>query len=324
MRRRAVIAGLAAASFCSAQYVRAQQRDRSATVGYLAPRRNERLLDAFVAGLRDLGYDQSRNLTLLYRSADGRAERLVPLAADLVAIAPDVVVTLGATAAHVVARATSTIPVVFAPAGDAVATGLVQSLARPGGNVTGLSLNTWILNSKRLEVLKENFPTIRRVAVLGNANNPSALAQWQESKAAGSALNLDLLLVLVDGANDLPTGFSRITQEGVDALAFLADAEFDAARQHVVSLATQYGSPAIYEHRAFVEAGGLMSYGPNLDSISRRAATFVDRIIKGDRPAELPVEEPTTFELMVNLKTAKALGLTIQPTLLARADEVIE
>jgi putative tryptophan/tyrosine transport system substrate-binding protein len=326
MRRRefiALVGGTTAAAACP-RHIHAQPSQRFARVGYLAPGRNQRLYDAFVKGLGDLGYVEGRHLTIIYRSADGRPEMLDTVAAELVRLSPDVVVTLGATAARAMQRATSTIPIVFAPAGDAVPAGLVQSLARPGGNATGFSINTWELNPKRLELLKETFPAIQRVAVLGNANNPSGLAQWDRTKPAAEALRIDLRLVMVKGATNLLESFSDIGREGVDALHVLSDAEFDVARDEIVARAASARLPATYEHRAFVEAGGLMSYGPNLDHISYRAAAYVDRILKGTKPGELPVEQPTTLELAINLKTAKALGLDIPPTLLARADEVIE
>ena len=324
MTRRTFLALFGGALTSWPMRLHAQQSRQSVRIAYLAPGKNQRLFDAFAKGLHDLGYVEGRLLTMIYRSADGRPETLEPLAAELVRLSPDVIVTLGATAARAAKRATSTIPVVFAPAGDAVPAGLVHSLARPGGNLTGLSINTWILNPKRLELLKETFPTIRRVAVLGNANNPSGLAQWNQTKPAAEALHIDLRLVMVKGATNLVEGFSGIEREGVDALHVLSDAEFDVARDEIVARAASTRLPVTYEHRAFVEAGGLMSYGPNLDHISYRAAVYIDKILKGSKPGELPVEQPTTLELAINLKTANALGLTIPPTLLARAEEVIE
>ena len=304
--------------------VAAQDNQKGLRLAYLAPGKNQRLYDALVHGLHSLGYVEGRNLTIIYRSAGGRPEMLDPLAAELVRLSPDVIVTLGATTARAAKRATSSIPVVFAPAGDAVPAGLVQSLARPGGNATGVSINTWILNPKRLELLKEAFPEVKRVVVLGNASNPSGVAQWNETKPAAENLRVDLRLVMVKGATELMDGFSRINREGADALQVLADAEFDVARDEIIAHAANLRLPVMYEHRAFVEAGGLMSYGPNLDQISFRAASYIDKIVKGAKPADLPVEQPTRLELALNLKTAKVLGLTFPSTLLARADEVIE
>ena len=326
MRRRdfiRLVGGTPVAATCP-RHVYAQASQRSARIGYLAPGKNQRLYDAFMKGLSDLGYVEGRDLTMIYRSADGRPEALDPLAAELVRLSANVIVTLGSTAARAAKRATDTIPIVFAPAGDAVPAGLVQSLARPGGNATGLSINTWIFNPKRLELLKETFPAIKRVAILGNASNPVNPAQWEETKPAGEALGIDLRLIMIKGPAELMEGFSQLSRQGVDALHVLSDAAFDVARDEIVMRAANFRLPATYEHRAFVEAGGLMSYGPYLDRISYRAAAFVDRIIKGARPEDLPVEQPTALELVINLKTAKAVGLEIPPTLLARADEVIE
>jgi putative ABC transport system substrate-binding protein len=306
------------------EYVRGQIDTKPVRIGYLAPGRNQRLLEAFRRGLRDLGYTEGNNPPLEYRSADGRPELLIPLARELVQRSPDVLVTLGAAATRAAKDASSTIPIVFAPAGDPLQLGLIQSLARPGGNLTGLSINTWILNQKRLEILKESFPGFRRIAILGNGSNPGNLGQWEQLKPFGKVLGLDLLPVMVNGIDTLAASFDRITRSGVDAVAVLPDATFDTARAQVVALAAKHRLITMYEHRAFVEAGGLISYGPNLDRISYRAASFIDKIVKGMKPADLPVEQPDEFELLVNLKTAQALGNMVPDMLLARADEVIE
>jgi putative ABC transport system substrate-binding protein len=216
------------------------------------------------------------------------------------------------------------IPIVFAPAGDAVHAGLVQSLAHPEGNLTGVSINTWVLNQKRLEILKETFQRIKRVAILGNGSNPANLGQWDQFKYSGQALGLDLLPFMIGGIAKLVVDFDRIATSGVDALAVLPDATFDTAREQIVALAAKHRLATMYEHRAFVEAGGLMSYGPNLDQISYRAATVVDKLLKGAKPADLPVEQPTSYELIINLKAVKALNITIEEAVMSRADEVIE
>jgi putative ABC transport system substrate-binding protein len=324
MRRREVFALIVGAATVGSGYVRAQPKGKPIRVGYLAPGRNQRLLDAFLRGLRDTGYIEGDNLALDYRSADGRPDLLAFLASDLVRRSPDVIVTLGAAATRAARDASSTIPVVFAPAGDPVQLGFAQSLARPGGNLTGLSLNTWVLNQKRLEIMKETFPNFRRIAILSNGSNLGNRGQWEQLKAYGEVLGLELLPVMVAGIDELAAAFAMIAGSGVDALATLPDATFDMARARIVALAAEHRLITIYEHRAFVEAGGLMSYGPNLDRVSERAATFVDRLAEGARAADLPVEQPDEFELLVNLKTARVLGsLDLDPILL-RADQVIE
>ena len=219
---------------------------------------------------------------------------------------------------------TGAIPIVFAPSGDAVAIGLVTSLARPGGNLTGLSLDSWILNEKRLEALKDNFPSVKRVAVLANFGNPSGEAQWNMTERGAASLGFELSLIRIVRRNDLDGALSQIAATGSHAMHVLSDSVFDAARSQIVGFASAHSLLAIYEHRAFTEAGGLMSYGPNLDRVSARAAAYVDRILKGTRPIDLPVEQPTQLELVINLKTAKQMGISLPSALLIRADEVIE
>ncbi|MBM1172691.1 ABC transporter substrate-binding protein [Microvirga arabica] len=321
--RREVLALIAAAVTVSRAAAQVQTNRRPLRIGYLTPGPHQRVVDAFRRGLADLGYVEGRNLILDYRSADGRPDRLAPLAAELAQLSPDAVVTLGSAAARAAKQETATIPVVFAPAGEAVQSGLVQSLARPGGNVTGLSVNAWMLNQKRLEILKETLPSTRRVVILGNGRNTGP-AQWDRLKPSGEALGIDLLPVMIAGIDDLPRDFESIARYGADALMILPDAAFDTAREEVTALAAQHRLLAMYEHRAFVEAGGLMSYGANIDRISYQAAIFIDKIVKGAKPAELPVEQPDEFELLINLKTARALGITISETVLTRADELIE
>jgi ABC-type uncharacterized transport system substrate-binding protein len=208
--------------------------------------------------------------------------------------------------------------------GDPLRLGIVASLARPGGNMTGVTLYGFELAGKRLEVLKEAIPNIARVAVLGNPSNPSNEYYWQETQSAGRKLVIDVQRFNVKAPNELPAEFSNMTRNGADALDVLSDPLFNGARQQIIGLAADHRLPAIYEAREFAEAGGLISYGPNIAELTRRSAAFIDKVLKGVNPADLPVEQPTKFELVLNVKTAKALGLTLPPMLLARADEVIE
>ena len=309
MKRREFVAALAGAATVAPVFRAKAQRRR---IAYFAPARTQHLIAAFQNGLRDLGYVEGQNLTIDYRFASERNQTLEAAASDLVARAPDVIVVVGVATATAAKRATATIPIVFAPAGDPVRSGLVPSLASPGGNLTGVSLYASELNEKRLEVFKEAFPNLRRLGALANSRNLSSAGYWDDLRVAAEHMRMDLRHITANGISDLETKLANATAEGVDGLIV------------IVQLATEHRLPTMYEHRAFVEAGGLMSYGPDIDRLSYRAATYVDKIIKGARPADLPIEQPTTLELVVNLKAARALGLTIPPTLLARADEVIE
>jgi ABC-type uncharacterized transport system substrate-binding protein len=291
---------------------------------YFAPARTQHLVDAFNKGLGDLGYVDGRNITVQYHFADEQGRALDAAATQVVALAPDVIVVVGVAAATLLKRATTDIPVVFAPAGDPVSSGLVPSLGSPGGNLTGVSLYASELNQKRLEIFKEAIPGVHQIGTLWNANNPSQDQYWLDTRAAADRIGLTARPMKTKGLGDLAASFATTKGEHLDGLVVLTDAEFDAGRATIIRLAAEYRVPAIYEHRAFVEAGGLISYGPRIDQLSYRAAAYVDKILKGMKPADLPIEQPTRFELLVNLKTAKALGITIQPSFLARADEVIE
>ena len=293
-------------------------------LGYLAPAKIPHLLDAFRSGLADLGYIEGQNLEIEYRFADGQGDRLVPLATELAQLRPDIIVTVATPATIAAKSVTNTIPIVVATAGDLVAQGLAESLSRPGGNVTGTTLFGRALSAKRLEILKEMLPVMRRVAVLGNAANAYNQQLWEDTQPAGQLLGLELFPVMVNGPSELDIAFSKIARGSADALIVLSDATLNSVRGEITRLAAEERLPAMYEAREFVEAGGLVSYGPNISIMTYRAAAYVDKIIKGAKPADLPIEQPTTFELYFNLKTAKALGLTIPPTLLARADEAIE
>jgi ABC-type uncharacterized transport system substrate-binding protein len=279
--------------------------------------------EAFLQGLRDLGYVDGKNIVIEYRYADGKFERLPSLAAELVRLKVDILVARGAPAAHAAKNATSTIPIVMGNAADPVGTGLVASLARPGGNITGLSdFNSGVI-TKRLELLKEVVPTVSRVAVFLNPANPTNPPQLKEVQAVAPALGVTLLSLEVKGADDIERAITAMKRERTGAVLVIGG----AAGNHVPRLAelvVKNRLPTIWSSSEAVETGGLMSYGTNFADLYRRAATYVDKILKGAKPADLPVEQPTKFELAINLKTAKALDLTIPPSLLARADRVIE
>jgi putative ABC transport system substrate-binding protein len=274
-------------------------------------------------GLRALGYIEGRNLVVTYRWADGHLDRLPALAAEVVTSNVDVIVTIG-SAVWAAKQETSTVPIVIAFSGDSVATGVVSNLARPGGNITGLTFMSTDLAAKRLELLKEAFPRIARIAVLYNPTERATEPELRETETAARMLGVTLQLLPGHGSDELERLFAAATRERADALLVPAHGFAYRNRVRIVELASQQRRPAMYGLREFVEAGGLMSYGPNVLAVTRRAATYVDRILKGTKPGDLPVEQPTKFELVINLKTAKALGLTIPPSLLGRADEVIQ
>jgi putative ABC transport system substrate-binding protein len=308
----------------------AQQAAKVARIGYLTPSLgvNPHLPEAFRQGLRDLGYVEGRNLVIEYREAEGKADRLPALAAELVALKVDVLVAAQGTRSALAAKqATRTVPIVFASVADPVASGLVTSLARPGGNVTGLSNLAPELVGKRLELLTQAVPGVTRVAVLwlpGALGERTDKDMLKEAEAAARALGVRLQVVEARGPADIDRAFSDMTRARAGALTVLPSNMFLREHRHLVDLAAKNRLPAVYPQREFVDAGGLMSYGANSADLSRRAATYVDKILKGAKPGDLPVEQPTKFELVINLKTAKALGLTIPQSLLQRADEVIQ
>jgi putative ABC transport system substrate-binding protein len=308
----------------------AQEGPKVPRIGYLALDLGAFLhvREAFLQGLRDLGYVEGRNIAIEYRSADGKPERLLALATELVALKVDVLFAGGGTLPALAAKqATSTLPIVFADAADPLTSGLVTNLARPGGNVTGLFALAAELVSKRLELLKQAVPAASRVAVLWQ---PGALGQRTErdmlnaADVAARALGVRLQLVAARGPADIDEAFSKMIRERAEALAVFPSSMLFGDRRRVIDLAANNRLPAMYLTRQYVEAGGLMSYAPNVPELFLRAATYVDRILKGANPGDLPVEQPTKFELVINLKTARALGLTIPQSFLARADEVIE
>jgi putative tryptophan/tyrosine transport system substrate-binding protein len=279
-------------------------------------------LDAFRQQLRELGYVEGRNLIIEYRSADGRNERFAGLAAELVTMKVDVIVARGSPATQSAKNATRTIPVVMAPVGDPLL--FVASLARPGGNLTGLSSFTLGTEAKRLGLLRELLPGSKRIAVFTNLDNPTSRSQWKEIETAAPSMGVKVQLFDVRNPEDLEPAFAAASQQHADGLIVGQDGLFIAYRKQLAELTAKYRLPAIYKSMEPVEAGGLMAYGPNYPDLSRRAAVYVDKIFKGANPGDLPIEQPTRFELIINLKTAKALGITIPPPLLLRADEVVQ
>jgi putative ABC transport system substrate-binding protein len=324
MKAPAVLALLGLGLLVAPLTAEAQPPTQVHRIGILSPaaEASTPLFEAFRQGLRELGYVEGQNMVLEFRLAAGRAERLRDLAAELVQLQVEVILTDTMTATQVAKEATTTIPIVMASSSDPVQGGLVASLARPGGNITGMALLAPELSGKRLELLQEVVPRVAQVAVLWNPKNPVA-ANVRATEAAAQALHLQLHLVEVPGPEALEAAFETARQGHADALITLPDAMLWNQRLQVVGLAAQHRLPALFPEREFVDAGGLLSYGPSVPASFHRAATYVDKILKGTKPADLPVEQPMKFELVINLKTAKALGLTIPPTLLFQADEVI-
>jgi putative ABC transport system substrate-binding protein len=303
----------------------AQPQGKVPRLGILTPasEASTPLWEAFRQGLRDLGYVEGQTIILEYRFAAGQNERLPELTAELVRLKVDLLVTDGTLATRVAKDITGTIPIVMASSAAPIEAGVVTSLARPGGNVTGLSVMAPELGRKRLEFLKEVLPHVSRVAVLWAAGNITQPSQWQEIEATARVLRIQLYPLQVHHPDELDGAFATMTGEGAEACITLADAVLWNHRTRVVALAAQHRLPAMFPEREFADAGGLIAYGPSVPDGFRRAAVYVDRILKGTKPADLPVEQLSKFELVINLKTAEALGLTISPTLLFQADEVI-
>ena len=325
MKRRAFISLLGGAvAWPLAAY--AQQPAKLPTIGFLAsatPETQGRLVAAFVQRLRELGWIENRTVAIEYRWAEGRPERFAEIAAEFVRLEVNVIVT-PATAAVVAAKqATSVIPIVFGAAGDPVGTGLVASLARPGGNVTGLSMQIPDLAGKRLEVLREVVPRLRRLAILVNVGNPVSLLELGEVQAAARTVGLDVITSEIQRAEDIVPAFEALNGRA-EALYVCIDPLVVAHRIRINTLALAARLPTMHSLREYVEAGGLMSYGPNVPDLFRRAADYVDKILRGTKPADIPIEQPRKFDLVINLTTAKALRLTIPESFLLRADEVIE
>ena len=308
---------LAAPLAASAQ----QSPGKSARIGLLGDVPSF-LDEAFRQGLRELGYVEGQNIAIEHRSPEWKYERLPGLAADLVRLKMDVIVAASPAATEAAKRATSTIPIVFTVSGDPVADGFVASLARPGGNITGLATIGPELVGKQLEILKSVAPKISRVAVLQNPNSRRGVLR--QAEGAARALGLQLLILEARTPSEIEAAFAAMTSQRADGLLVLRDAVFRAQRAQITALAAKNRLPAVYGLREEAEAGGLIAYGASVPQLYRRAATYVDKILKGAKPGDLPVEQPTQFELVINLKTAKTLGLTIPPSLLLRADQVIE
>jgi putative ABC transport system substrate-binding protein len=325
MDRRTFIGSVAGGLFAAPLAARAQPAGKVYRIGILEAIpavQNAANLDALRKGLRDLGYVEGRNLIIEYRSADGRAERFPDLASELVRLKVDLIVTRGTPAARAAKDATATIPVVMATMGDPRA--MVASFARPGGNITGVTTFSTELTAKRIQLLKELVPNLSRVALLHNMGNPAAPPEWEETKTAARALGLQAELLDVRSQGDLDRAFELAVRRHVDALLIGADGLTQLHQQMIVDLVARNRLPAAYPAREFVEAGGLIGYAVNYPDLYFRFASFVDKILKGAKPGELPVEQPTKFELVINLKTAKSLGVTVPQSVLLRADEVIQ
>jgi putative ABC transport system substrate-binding protein len=326
MRRREFITLLGGAAAAWPLAARAQQPGKLPTIGFLGAGTASAMSQwtaAFVQRLRELGWVEDRTIAIHYRWAEGRTERLAEIAAEFVRLKVDVIVTNSAAPVVAAQQATSVIPIVIASAADPVGTGLVASLARPGGNVTGLSIQMTDLAGKRLELLREVVPGLRRLAIMVNSGASAASLEMDEAQAAAKMLGLDIAAFEIRRAEDIAPAFEALKGRA-EALYVVADPLITSNRLRINILALGARLPTMHSFREHVEAGGLMSYGANFPDLFRRAAEFVDKILRGTKPADIPVEQPTKFDLVINLTTAKALGIDVPATLLARADEVIE
>jgi ABC-type uncharacterized transport system substrate-binding protein len=327
MLRREFLAFLGVATVVASGFAHAQSAGRLRRIGFLGNSTSileANLVRPFRKALRDLGYVEDRDIAIVYRWAEGSYERFPALVAELIAAGVEIIVTAGTPAAFAVKNATSTIPCVMVAVGDPVGTGLVASLARPGGNLTGLTSIAPDLEGKRLALLREMIPALSHFAVLWNPANPYHVASENGVQVAAKALQMKVLSLGVRTSEELDTAFAAIVAERPGALVVLADRVFLHGRDRIMNFAGQQRLPGVYAYRELVDAGGLMSYGPNYAEMHARAATFVDKILKGVKPADLPIEQPIKFELVISLKAAKALGIVVSPTLLATADEIIE
>ncbi len=328
MERRAFLATIGVGLVGAPHAAEAQQSGKSQRVGFVeagSRSANQHYAEAFRAGLRELGYLDGQNISVEERWADGRSERFPDFLADLLRLKVDVIVQASSPGAVAAKKATATVPIVFVGVTDPVGLGLIESLAHPGGNLTGLSLAfAEGFAGKWVELFKEAVPRASRVAVLLNPLHPALSASRNEMQAAAGTLGVKLVSFPVQDANEFDGAFATMTRDGVAGLIVLTDPLTLRHRARLVDLANTHRLPAMYTFGEFARAGGAMAYGPSVREMFRRAATYVDRILKGARPADLPVEQPTKFELVINMKTAKALGLKIPPSLLLRADEVIQ
>jgi len=326
LRRRQFLTLLGGAAATWPLAARAQQAGKLPTIGFLGASTalaGGQWAVAFVQRLRELGWIENRTVTIEHRWAEGRDERFAEIAAEFIRIKVDVIVTYGTASAIAAKKATAVIPIVIAGAGDLVGTGLVASLARPGGNVTGLSMQTPDLVGKRIEMLREILPGLRTMAILANIGNPITMLEMEEAHAAARTIGLDVATSEIRRAEDIAPVFEALKGRA-DALYVCADALLSTNRIRINTLALGVRLPTMHGFREYVEAGGLMSYGANFADLHRRAAELVDKILRGAKPGDIPVEQPTKFDLVINLTTATALDLTVPPSLLAIADEVIE
>jgi putative tryptophan/tyrosine transport system substrate-binding protein len=326
MKRRGLITLLGGAAATWPFAARAQQAGKLPTIGFLVagtPSSHGPWAAVCVQRLRELGWIEGRTIAFEYRWAEGRTERAAEIAAEFVRLKVDVIVTSATAIIVATMQATSVIPIVFAAAGDPVGTGLVASLARPGGNVTGLSIQQTDLAAKRLELLHEVVPGLRRLAILANVGGPAVVLDMREVEATARSLGLEVIPLEIRRGEDIVPAFEALSGRA-EALYVLIDALTNTHRVRINTLALADRLPTMHAVREGVEAGGLMSYGPNIPSLYRRAGDYVDKILRGAKPADIPIEQPTKFDLVINLTTAKAFGLKVPPTLLARADEVIE
>jgi putative ABC transport system substrate-binding protein len=327
VRRRQLISLLGGAVVSWPLAAHAQQPAKVLRIGFLGNSTaalEANLIGPFRDGLSALGYVEGRNVVIEYRWAEGKYERFAGLIAELIALKVDVIVTAGTPATLAVKKATTRVPLVMIAVGDPVGTGIVASLARPGGNITGLSSMAPDLEGKRLELLREVAPGLSRIAVFWNPANAFNAGAMRQVRAAADALRISVLPLAVRTAEELDGAFAAIIKERPEALIVFADRIFLHNRLRMMEFAAENRLPSVNAYQELVEAGGLMSFGPSYEDMHRRAATYVDKIFKGAKPADLPVEQPTRFKLVINLKTARALGLNIPPTLLVLADEVIE
>ena len=324
MKRREFVAGLGGAA--AWPVVARAQQSRLPTIGFLGgstPSATNQWTATFVERLRELDWVEGKNLAIEYRWAEGRTERYHDIAADFVKMKVAVIVTAGTESVIAAKRLTSTIPIVFATAGDPVGSGLVASLARPGGNVTGLSNQQTDLAGKRLGLLREIMPSLSRLAIMANVSNPAAVSEMRDVQAVAGTLGLHVNTSEIQRPEDIEPAFDALKNRA-DALYVVIDPLVSGNRVRINTLALGSRLPTMHGFREFAQAGGLMTYGPDFPDLFRRTAELVDKILRGEKPADIPVEQPTKFELVINATTAKLLGLTVPPTLLARADEVIE